>query len=136
MTSCAGHVDGMKKWIDNNSTITHQNQSKLFRQNVHGLAHFLMQNILLSRLHTRSQALFNEIIICAIFISENAIQKLLLHELIVIIHGYDQRVSKVDLRVPGHKGFMFTIKEVWTEYAAQKINFLTSTIANGCPLPL
>ena len=31
---------------------------------------------------------------------------------------------------------MFTIKEVWAEYAAQKINFLTSAVANGQPLPL
>ena len=51
--------------------------------------------------YTLGQALFNQIIICAIFISVNAIQKLLLHELILIIHGYDQRVSKMDLRLPG-----------------------------------
>ena len=30
--------------------------------------------------------------------SVNAIQKVLSHELILIIPGYDQRVSKVDLR--------------------------------------
>ena len=77
MTSCAGHVDGMNKLIENNSLITHPNQPKLFRQKVHGLVQLLMQNIQLSRLHIRSQALFNEIIICAIFISVNAIQKFL-----------------------------------------------------------
>ena len=60
-----------------------------------------MQIIQLSRLHTRSQALSNEIIICAIFISTNAIQKFLLHELILLIHGYDQRMSKLELRLPG-----------------------------------
>ena len=35
-----------------------------------------------------------------------------------------------------NKGFMFTIKEVWDQVAAQKINFLTSEVVNGCPLPL
>ena len=44
---------------------------------------------------------FNEIIICAIFISVNAIQKFLWQELILVIHGYDQRMSKVDLHLPG-----------------------------------
>ena len=38
-------TNGMKKWIDNNSSITHQNQQKLFRQKVHGLVQLLMQNI-------------------------------------------------------------------------------------------
>ena len=66
-----------------------------------GLVHLLMQNIYLSRLDTRSQALFNEIMICTIFIYVNAIQKLLSHEFILITHGYDQRVSKVDLHLPG-----------------------------------
>ena len=32
VTSCAGHVDGMKKYTDNNSSITRQNQVKLFRE--------------------------------------------------------------------------------------------------------
>ena len=97
MTSCAGHVDGMKKLIGNNSLIPLQNKVKLFRQKVHGLVQLLMENIWLSRLHTRSQALFNEIIICAIFISVNAFLKFLSRELILVIHGYDQRMSKVDL---------------------------------------
>ena len=44
---------------------------------------------------------FNEIIKCGIFISVNAIQKFLLHELILVIHGYDQRMSKVDLHLSG-----------------------------------
>ena len=43
--SCAGRVDGMKKWIDNNSSITGQNQPKLFRQKVHCLVQLLMQNV-------------------------------------------------------------------------------------------
>ena len=69
----------------------------------------------------------------------NAIQKLLLHEIILIIHGYDQRVSKVDLRLPGTveiKDLCLQLKMTGTEYAAQKINFLTSTVVNGRPLPL
>ena len=45
MTPCAGYVDGMKKGIDNNSSITHQNQPELFRQKMHGLFQLLMQNI-------------------------------------------------------------------------------------------
>ena len=51
----------------------------------------------------RSEALFNEIITYAIFIFVNSIQKLLLHELFLIIHGYDQHVSKVNLHLPGLK---------------------------------
>ena len=31
---------------------------------------------------------------------------------------------------------MFTVEEVWTEYAAQKINFLILAVANGRTLPL
>ena len=34
VTSCIGHVDGMKKLISNNSSIPHQNQVKLFREEV------------------------------------------------------------------------------------------------------
>ena len=45
VTSCAGHLDGMKKCIDINLSITHQNESKLVRQKVHGLVRLLMQNI-------------------------------------------------------------------------------------------
>ena len=37
---------------------------------------------------------FNEIIICTIFISVNAIQFFFLHELILVIHGYDERTVK------------------------------------------
>ena len=74
VTSCAGHVDGMKKLIENNSSTTHPNQPKLFRQKVHSLVQLLMQNMQVSRLHIRSQTLFNEIIICAIFVSVNSIQ--------------------------------------------------------------
>ena len=44
---------------------------------------------------------FNEIIICAIFISVNAFLKFLLRELIQVIHGYDQCMSKVDLHSSG-----------------------------------
>ena len=63
----------------NNSSIIHQKQTKLFRQKVHGPVQLLIQNIQLSRLQTQSQALFNEIIICTIFISVNATQNFLLH---------------------------------------------------------
>ena len=45
VTSCAGHVDGMKERIDNNSSITHKNQTKLFKQEVHGIVQLLMQKI-------------------------------------------------------------------------------------------
>ena len=44
VTPCAGDVDGIKKGIDNKSTITHPNQPKLFGQQVHGLVQLLMQN--------------------------------------------------------------------------------------------
>ena len=57
---------------------------------------------------------FNEIIICTIFISVNAFKKFLSHELILVIHGYDQRMSKFDLHYQDcrNKGFMLTVKEV------------------------
>ena len=42
VTSCAGHVDGMKKWTGNNSPITGQSQVKLFRQEVDGNFQLLM----------------------------------------------------------------------------------------------
>ena len=42
VTSCAGHVDGMKKEIDNNSSTTRQNQVKLFREEVDGHLQLLM----------------------------------------------------------------------------------------------
>ena len=44
---------------------------------------------------------FCEIITCGMFISVNAIQKFLSHELILVIHGHDQRMSKVNLHLPG-----------------------------------
>ena len=36
----------------------------------------------------------------------------------------------------GNKGFMFTIKEVWDRACSPENKFLTSTVANGRPLPL
>ena len=36
VTSCDVHVDGMKKLIGNNSSITHKNQVKLFTEEVDG----------------------------------------------------------------------------------------------------
>ena len=80
--------------IDNNLTITHQNSSdKKYRS-------CAFADAVVKATHS-VPGLFNEIVICAIFISVNAIQNLLSHELILIIHGYDQRVSKVDLSLPG-----------------------------------
>ena len=44
VTSCAGHVDGMKKInrLFNNSSTTRQNQVKLFREEVDGHLQLLM----------------------------------------------------------------------------------------------
>ena len=42
VTSCAGHVDGMKTKIGNNSSTTHQNQVKLFREELDGHLQLLM----------------------------------------------------------------------------------------------
>ena len=36
VTSCAGHIDGMKKYTGNNTSIPPQNQVKLFREKVDG----------------------------------------------------------------------------------------------------
>ena len=68
----------------------------------------------------------------------NAFRKLLSDELILIIHGYDQHASKVDLCLlgPEMKGLCLQLKRSGTKYAAQKINFFTSTVANGRPLLL
>ena len=44
---------------------------------------------------------FNEIIIWAIFISVNTFKENLSRERILVIHGYDQRMSKVDLHLSG-----------------------------------
>ena len=123
--------------IDNNSSTTLQNRPEVFRQKVDGLVQMPIQKIQLPRLHTRFQSLFYDIIICAIFISVNTIPKFLCHEFILIDHGYDQRMSKVDLHLPGlkNKGFVFLINRSGTEYAAQKVKFLTSTVANSPSLP-
>ena len=40
--SYAGHVDGMKKYIGNNSSIPHQNQVKLFGEEMDGHLQLLM----------------------------------------------------------------------------------------------
>ena len=46
--------------------------------------------------------LFNKVIMTsAIFISVNAFQHILLCELILVIHGYDQCKSEVDLHLSG-----------------------------------
>ena len=99
MTSPDGHVDGVRKSIDNNSSITRQNQPKTFRQKVHGLVQLLItfscQGYTVGR-----KPFMMKIMIIAIFISVNTIHKLLLHEFIPVNHGYDQRLSKVDLRLP------------------------------------
>ena len=42
VTSCVGHVDGMKKEIGNNSSIPRQNQVKLFREEVYDHLQLLM----------------------------------------------------------------------------------------------
>ena len=45
MTSCARHVDGMKKQTGNNSSTARQNQVKLFREEVDGhLQLFMLKN--------------------------------------------------------------------------------------------
>ena len=84
-----------------------------------------MQNSCLSRLHTQSQASFNETIICGIFISVNAIQKFLSHE---SRFAFTKTVEIKDL--------CLQLKRSGTECAAQIINFLTSTVKNGRALPL
>ena len=101
MTSCAGHVDGKKKRIDNNTSLyssgltkTLQTESKL------SCATAEAKHSVVKVTHSVPSP-FNEIMICALFISVNAIQNFLLYELIPVIHGYDQHMSKVDLHLPG-----------------------------------
>ena len=55
VTSCAGHVDGMKKLIGNNSSTIRQNQVKLSREEVDGHFQLLMLRNWFSGLRTRSQ---------------------------------------------------------------------------------
>ena len=94
--------------------------------------------ILQSRLHTRSQTLLNGILICTKFISVNAFLKFWSSGLILVIHGYEQHVSKVELHLSGlrNKWFMFTIKEVWDQVCSPENQFLSPTIVNGRPRPL
>ena len=63
------------------------------------------------------------------------IQKFLLHKLIQVIHGYIKS-RFASTRTVEIKSLCLQLKKSWTEYVAQKINFLTSTIANGRPLPV
>ena len=72
------------------------------------------------------------------FISVNAFLKFLSHELILAIHGYDQRMSKIRfafIRTVEIKGLCLQLKRSGTEYATEKINFLTLAVANGRTLP-
>ena len=55
MTSCAGHIGGMKKYIGNDTSIPRQNQVKLFREEVDGHLQLLILKNRFSGLHTRSQ---------------------------------------------------------------------------------
>ena len=72
------------------------------------------------------------------FFSMSAIQKFFWHEAILVIHGNHRCQKSIciyqDCR---NKGLMFTIKEVWDQVCSP-INqfFLTSIVANGCPLSL
>ena len=53
------------------------------------------------------------------------ILRILSHELILVIHGYDQRISQVSLHLPRTaeiKGLCLQLKRSGTKYAAQKIN--------------
>ena len=60
----------------------------------------------------------------------NAIQKLSSYELILIIHGYDECVKSrfAFTRTVEIKGLCLQLKRYGIEYAAQKINFLRSTV--------
>ena len=98
-----------------------------------------MQKIWLSRLHTRSQTLFNEIIICVIFISVNAFWNFLSHE------TYSSHLWLWPAYVKSRFAFIRTVeinslclqlKRSGTEYAAQKIIFLILAVANGRTLLL
>ena len=48
------------------------------------------------------------------------ILEFLSRELILVIHDYDQCMSKVDLHLSKNKGFMFTIKDVWDQICSPK----------------
>ena len=88
------------------------------------------------RLHTRFHALFNDmphIYLCEcnskIFMAKTyASQPWLWPEYVKSRFAF---ASTVEI-----KGLCLQIKRSGTEHAAQKINFLTSTVANGSPLPL
>ena len=66
------------------------------------------------------------------------ILRILSHELILVIHGYDQRMLQVSLHYQDcrNKGFMFTIKEVWDQVCSPENQFLASAVANDRSLPL
>ena len=92
LTSCVGHVDGMK----NKQTITHQLLVRIKQNSLDTKCMVLCNcrcktSVRLSKLHTRSQAIFNKLTICATFISANAIHRFLWHEFILVNDSYDQR---------------------------------------------
>ena len=69
--SCTGHVDGIKKWIDNNSSITHYNQPEFFRQKVTwSCATADIKHLVVKVTHSVPGSF--SFIICAILISVNA----------------------------------------------------------------
>ena len=85
-----------------------------------------MQNTYLSRLHTRSQALFNEIILYAIFIRlwmhfENFYRVNLFWSSMAMTNIYQKSICIYqDCR---NKGFMFTVKEVWDRVCSPENQF-------------
>ena len=98
MTSCAGNANGMKK-KDNNDYLSESTRN-IHTEIALSCATADAKHLVVKITHS-VPGLFNEMMICTLFISVNTIHKFLRHELILVNHGYDQLMSKVDLHLPG-----------------------------------
>ena len=97
VTTCDGHVEGMKKETMNHQLLVKIKQNSSDRKCMVFHVQLLMQNIWLSRLHTRSKALFYEMIICTIFISVNRIHTFLWREFILSFIAMTEEIKSLCL---------------------------------------
>ena len=74
------------------------------------------KNLVVKVTHSVPHLFFIEIITCTMLSSMNAIKNILSHDVIQVIHDYDQSMSKVDLHYRNSRNkelfIMITIKEV------------------------
>ena len=127
----------MKTWTGNNSTITHQNLSKLFRQKVHGLVHLLM-HLVVKATHSVPGLFKWNINVGHMYLCEYNSKTF--NAWTYFNHPWLWPVCVkrrfVFTRTVEIRGLCLQSKRSGTKYADQKINFFTSTVTNDRPLPL